>query len=186
MTILPNEPDPEVEVTADAVEVPVLAPMQEDAAPVELSPETQQQYQQRAQAARAVARRRIRADQRGVMTAAVLMAAAGWLGLYVMIFPLNAVPLALYRWLFFILLNIAITGTALPFIWYLNNRFSGGRPVLGGTLLREGMWCGLFCITLAWLQMIRAFNPALAFFLALIFVAIEIFLRLRERQNLPI
>src|SRR5688572_8967669 len=54
--------------------------------------------------ARAIARRRIKADQRGVMTAAVLMAVGGWLGLYVMIFPLNAVPLALYRWLFFILL----------------------------------------------------------------------------------
>ncbi|MBX3085979.1 MAG: hypothetical protein KF716_30365 [Anaerolineae bacterium] len=180
MSTTPNEP--EVEALTEAAEAASPDAVAE-AMPVETS---EAELPQPSPAARAVARRRIRADQRGVMTAAVLMAAGGWLGLYVMIFPLNAVPLALYRWLFFILLNIAITGTALPFLWYLNNRFSGGHPVMGGTLLREGMWCGLYCITLAWLQMIRAFNPALAFFLALIFIAIEIFLRIRERQNLPI
>jgi hypothetical protein len=132
---------------------------------------------------RAIARRRIKADQRGVMTAATVMALLGWIGLYVMIFPLNVVPLALYRWLFLILLYIAVTGTVLPFIWYLNNRFSNGRPVMGGTILREGMFCGLFFITITWLQMIRALNGALAFFLALAFIVIEIFLRVRERQH---
>jgi hypothetical protein len=137
---------------------------------------------QQAQAARAAMRQRIRASQNGVLAAGTLMAVSGWLGLYVVVFSVP--PLALYRWLLFILLYMAITGTLLPFIWYLNRRFSGGRLVMGGTILREGIFCGLYAITLAWLQMVRAFNPILAVFLAAIFIAIEIFLRIRERQNL--
>lgn len=136
---------------------------------------------QQMQAARMALRQRIRASQNGVLAAATLMAVGGWLGLYVLVFSVP--PLALYRWLVFIVLYIAVTGTLLPFIWYLNRRFSGGRLVMGGTILREGMWCGLYTITLAWLQMVRAFNPILAVFLAAIFIAIEIFLRIRERQN---
>lgn len=130
---------------------------------------------------RALIRRRIRADQNGVLIAATLMAILGWGALYILI--ISVPPLALYRWLFFILLYLAVTGTVLPFIWYLNNRFSGARPVMGGTILREGMWCGLVAITVAWLQMIRAANGALAFFLALSFFVIEIFLRVRETRS---
>ncbi|MBX3061511.1 MAG: hypothetical protein KF726_00955 [Anaerolineae bacterium] len=130
---------------------------------------------------RALIRRRIKADQNGVLIAATLMALLGWGALYVLI--MSVPPLALYRWLFFILLYLAVTGTVLPFIWYLNNRFSGARPVMGGTILREGMWCGLVAITVAWLQMIRAANGALAFFLALSFLVIEIFLRVRETRS---
>ena len=92
-------------------------------------------------------------------------------------------PLALQRWLFFILLYMAITGTALPFIWYLNTRFSRRYPVSGGTLLRQGMWCGLFAVLAAWLQMSRALNSPTAFFLALSMIVIETFLRLRERAQ---
>jgi hypothetical protein len=43
------------------------------------------------------------------------------------------------------------------------------------------MWCGLFAVLAAWLQMIRALNGATAFFLALGVIAVEAFLRFRER-----
>jgi hypothetical protein len=168
----PIHPDP-ADATADLA-APVSADVDGADAPPPPPPSP---------AARALARRRIKADQRGVMIGSTLMALVGWLGLYLMLFPLNVAPRVLYRWLFFILFYIAVTGTVLPFIWYLNNRFSGGRPVLGGTILRQGMWCGLFFITIAWLQMIRALNGALAFFLALAFIVIETYLRYRERQN---
>ena len=109
------------------------------------------------------------------------MAGVGWVLLYRLVD--GSPPLALQRWLFLILLYAAITGTALPFIWYLNTRFSRRYPVTGGTLLRQGMWCGLYGVTAAWLQMTRAFNGPTAFFLALSMIVIETFLRLRERAQ---
>jgi hypothetical protein len=126
-------------------------------------------------------RKRLRADRNGVLVAAGIMAGIGWVLLYRLVE--SSPPLALQRWLFFILLYTAITGTALPFIWYLNQRFSRSHPATGGTLLREGMWCGLFAVTAAWLQMMRALNGATAFFLALSMIVIETFLRLRERSQ---
>jgi hypothetical protein len=126
-------------------------------------------------------RKRLQADRNGVLVAAGIMAGIGWALLYRLVG--GSPPLALQRWLFFILLYMAITGTALPFIWYLNQRFSHRYPVTGGTLLRQGMWCGLFTVTAAWLQMTRALNGPTAFLLALSMIAIETFLRYRERAQ---
>jgi hypothetical protein len=109
------------------------------------------------------------------------MAGVSWVLLYRLVG--SSPPLALQRWLFLILLYTAITGTALPFIWYLNTRVSRRYPVTGGTLLRQGLWCGLFAVTAAWLQMSRALNSPTAFFLALSMIVIESFLRLRERAQ---
>jgi hypothetical protein len=124
-------------------------------------------------------RKRLRADRNGVLIAAGIMAGLGWTLLYRLIY--TSAPLAFPRWLFFILLYMSVTGTALPFIWYLNNRFSRFYPVTGGIMLRQGMWCGLLAVTASWLQMTRALNGAIAFFLALSMIVIEIFLRFRER-----
>lgn len=126
-------------------------------------------------------RRRLRADRNGVLIAASIMAGGGWVLLYQLM--MTAKPFAFPRWLFFITLYIAITGTALPLLWYLNQRFSRAAPVTGGILLRQGMWCGLFAVTAAWLQMTRALTPASAFFLALSMIVIETFLRIRERAQ---
>ena len=109
------------------------------------------------------------------------MAGTGWVLLYRLID--GSKPLALQRWLFFILVYIAVTGTVLPLLWYLNQRFSRVTPVTGGVLLRQGMWCGLFAVVVAWLQMIRALTPASGFFLGLSVAAVEFFLRLRERAQ---
>ena len=125
------------------------------------------------------ARRRLRADRNGVLIAASIMAGGGWVLLYRLV--VTAKPFAFPRWLFFILLYIAVTGTALPLLWYLNQRFSHAVPVTGGILLRQGMWCGLFAVTATWLQMTRALTPATGFFLALSMIVIETFLRIRER-----
>jgi hypothetical protein len=129
---------------------------------------------------RSSARRRLRADQNGVLIAAGVMAGVGWVLLYQIV--INAPPLALYRWLFFICLYLAVTGTVLPFVWLLNRRFGG--TVMGSTMLREGMWIGLYAVLISWFQMIRALNSAIAFFLALSFIVIEVFLRVRERSSL--
>lgn len=128
---------------------------------------------------RALARRRIRADQNGVMLAGVLLAVGGWWALAWLVESVP--PLAFPRWLFFILLYLAVTGSTLPFIGYLHRRFSRYNPPSGGVILRQGMWFGLLAVTLAWLQMTRALTLASAGFLILAVSVIEAFLRLRER-----
>lgn len=133
--------------------------------------------------ARATARKRLKADQNGVLVAGAVMAGVGWVLLYRLV--IGSPPLAFPRWLFFILLYIAITGTALPFSWYLNVRFSRYHTPSGSVILRQGMWFGLLAVTLTWLQMTRALNGAIAFFLALSMVVIETFLRFRERAQNP-
>src|SRR5258708_9525824 len=108
------------------------------------------------------ARRRLRADRNGVLIAASIMAGGGWVLLYRLV--VTAKPFAFPRWLFFILLYIAVTGTALPLLWYLKQRFSHTVPVTCGILLRQGMWCGLFSVTPTWLPITRPLIPSTDFF----------------------
>jgi hypothetical protein len=119
-------------------------------------------------------------EHAGVLTAAALMAAAGWIGLWLLI--TTTIPTAFERWLFFVMLYLAVTGTVLPFVRFLNLRFISeeAHPPSGGVILRQSMWVGLFVAACAWLQIPRVLNPVIAFFLALSLIVIEVFLRVRE------
>jgi hypothetical protein len=130
---------------------------------------------------RSSTRRLLKADQNGVLIAGGAMAGIGWVLLYQIVN--TSTPLALYRWLFFIFLYMAVTGTMLPFIWYINRLFSAS--VRGGTILRQGMWFGLYTATIAWLQMIRALNGSIALLLGAGIFLIEMFLVIRERSHTP-
>lgn len=129
----------------------------------------------------ALARRRLRADQNGVLIAGGMMAGIHWVLLLRLIN--GSPPLAFPRWLFFIFLFLAVTGSVIPVVWYLNRRFSRLYPPPGGVILRQAMWFGVLAVTLMWLQMTRALNGAIAFFLILAIVVIEFFLRVRERTQ---
>jgi hypothetical protein len=119
-------------------------------------------------------------DHIGVMIAALIMMIGGWLGLYTLI--TTTLPRPGQQWLFFVLLHIAVTGTALPFVRYINLRFTPADVSLpaGGVLVRQSVWIGLFVVICAWLQILRVLNAPMAFFVALMFVVVEIFLRSRE------
>jgi hypothetical protein len=126
---------------------------------------------------------RIPPDHTGVLIAGLIMAAGGWFGLYQLV--TTVLPRVGPRWLFFVLLQIAVTGTVLPFVRYLNVRFTPVTVELppGGVLVRQSVWIGLFVVTCAWLQIPRVLTPPIAFFLGLVFVIIEAFLRSRELAN---
>lgn len=126
---------------------------------------------------------RIPPDHTGVLIAALVMAGGGWFGLYQVV--TTVLPRVGPRWLFFVLLQIAVTGTVLPFVRYLNVRFTPVSADLppGGVLVRQSVWIGLFVVTCAWLQIPRVLTPPIAFFLGLAFVIIEAFLRSREIAN---
>jgi hypothetical protein len=120
-------------------------------------------------------------DHVGVLISAVVMLAIGWGGLYLLV--VNQPPrLAGQLWLFFVLLDIAITGTAIPIVRYLNVRLTPINAPLppGGIIVRQSVWIGLYIVTCAWLQIPRVLTPVIAILLALVFIAIEVFLRFRE------
>lgn len=122
-------------------------------------------------------------DHVGVLVAGVVMMLGGWLGLYQLV--TNTLPRVGPRWAFFMLLFMAVTGTVLPFVRYLNVRFTPMHVELppGGVLVRQSIWVGLFVVTCAWLQIPRVLTLPIAFFLALAFIVIEIFLRSHESAN---
>jgi hypothetical protein len=123
---------------------------------------------------------RMSPDHVGALIAGVAMMLGGWYGLYVLIS--TTLPRVGQRWMFFVLLQLAVTGTVLPFVRYLNARFTPVADELppGGVIVRQSIWIGLFAITCVWLQIPRVLTLPIAFFVALVFIILEVFLRSRE------
>ncbi|HEY5671721.1 MAG TPA: hypothetical protein VIS10_17150 [Anaerolineales bacterium] len=118
---------------------------------------------------------------KSVLPAAITLAVIGWGGLGAVVF--FTLPTVGPRWLFFFLGVLALTGSALPFVAYLNRRFPSTPPVNSGVILRQSVWVGIYAATLAWLQIGRVLTPSLALVLALGFVIIEWLIRLREKSQ---
>jgi hypothetical protein len=125
----------------------------------------------------------------GLLLAAVTMMLTGWGSLYVLV-TTRLPRIGGELWLFFILLLMAVTGTAIPVIRYLNVRFTPLEMEVppGGVIVRQSVWVGLFVVTCAWMQIPRVLSLPLMLFLAVVLLVIEIFLRSRElaaeRENL--
>lgn len=115
----------------------------------------------------------------GVYIAAGTLFLVGWGGMIVLL--LYAVPTVDARWLFFLLGMAGLTGTAVPFVIFLSQRF-GRRPISARVLMRRAIWVGAFGVTLAWLQMGRTLIWSIGLLLAAVFVAIEWFVELRARS----
>jgi hypothetical protein len=120
------------------------------------------------------------ADYRGFDIAAWVLALGGWVAMGYLVS--HAVPSPGPRWLFFVAALMALTGTAAPFVRYLNRRFVRG-PVAPAVLLRQALWVGFFGATCAWLQLGRTLNLSTALLLAAGLAGIEWFLRMRERAR---
>ena len=112
---------------------------------------------------------------------AVILIVVGWGGL-IYLFQ-NSLPTVGPRWLFFFLAVLALTGTVLPAVAFLNRRFPGPPPATIGVILRQSLWAGIYFPTLAWLQIGRTLTPTLTLLLALGLILIEILLRMRERSR---
>ena len=120
-------------------------------------------------------------EYNGLLIAAVILAATGWLGL-LLVMNLT-LPTAGPRWFFFFLWIFAVTGTALPFIWLLHRRFLADRPAPPATLLRQGLWVGFFAALSVWLQINRSLSLSMAIILAAGVILLEWLLRILERSS---
>jgi hypothetical protein len=123
-------------------------------------------------------------DHAGMLWAAFAGAVAGWGGLFWLV-TTHLPRIGGEIWLFFALLTLAVTSTALPVVRYAIARLSAPGQELPavGVIVRRSLWIGLWVTICAWLQIPRTLSPLLAALLALIFVGMEVFLTYWERSG---
>jgi hypothetical protein len=104
----------------------------------------------------------------------------GWGGVAAMV--LLAEPLVWMRWALFALLFLALTGTALPIVYFFHLRFPSHPPPGQSVILRQSQWVGIFVLILLWLRQGDLLTLWLTLGLAGGLLAIEWLIRLRERS----
>src|SRR5258706_2275203 len=110
------------------------------------------------------------------MTALILV---GWGGLFVVLY--FSLPFVWSRWSFFVLAIMALTGTALPVVYFLHRRFPEEPPAESNVIVRQSTWVGVYGATLAWLQLGRLVTLYVIFGLAGGLIAPEHFIRGRGK-----
>ena len=105
----------------------------------------------------------------------------GWGGIAALLY--FSLPFVWARWGFFVFGIMALTGTALPVVYFLHHRFPSNPPAGSNVIVREALWVGIYGATLAWLQLGRLVTLYVILGLAGGLVAIEYFIRLREKAN---
>ncbi|MBV6451209.1 MAG: hypothetical protein MHPDNHAH_01940 [Anaerolineales bacterium] len=118
---------------------------------------------------------------RSFAISSLLLALIGWGGLAAILY-LSA-PVVWFRWGFFALLILALTGTLLPIVYFFHRRFPADPPVEANVIVRQSVWFGVYGATLAWLQLGRLVTVYVILGLAGGLIAIEYFLRLREKAR---
>ena len=111
----------------------------------------------------------------------LLLMLVGWGGLYLLM--TETLPYVWPRWGFFVLALMAITGTVLPIVYFFHRRFPGAKPAEPNVIVRQAMWFGVYGATLAWLQLGRLVTVYVILGLAGGLIAIEYFMRLREKAH---
>ena len=105
----------------------------------------------------------------------------GWGGLYLLI--TQTLPYVWSRWGFFVLALMGITGIFLPIVYFFHRRFPDEPPAEANVVVRQALWFGVYGATLAWLQLGRLVTVYVILGLAGGLIAIEYFIRLRERSH---
>jgi len=112
---------------------------------------------------------------------ALVLVVIGWGGLYYII--TQTLPYVWSRWGFFVLTLLALTGTVLPIVYFFHKRFRNEVPTAANVVVRQAIWFGVYGATLAWLQLGRLVTVYVILALAGGLIAIEYFIRLREKSH---
>ncbi len=115
------------------------------------------------------------------LPSALFLMILGWSGLYFV--GRYTTPNGGTRWLLFFTGVLAVVGTILPLVAFLNHRFPSTPVVSPRIVVRQALWVGVYAAVLGWLQIGRVLTPALALLMAVGLLLIEWLLRLRERSQ---
>ncbi|MDO8753063.1 MAG: hypothetical protein Q7J80_04130 [Anaerolineales bacterium] len=94
-----------------------------------------------------------------------------------------SLPFVWARWGFFVFAIMALTGLALPIVYFLHRRFPSEPPAESNMIVRQALWVGVYGATLAWLQLGRLVSLYVILGLAGGLIAAEYFIRIREKAN---
>jgi hypothetical protein len=111
----------------------------------------------------------------------LLLIIGGWGGLVALV--IFTEPLVWMRWALFALLFLALTGTALPIIYFFHLRFPSDAPAGPVVIVRQAQWVGVYGLVLLWLRWGNLLTLWLTLGLAGGLLAIEWLIRLRERAR---
>lgn len=120
-------------------------------------------------------------DLPSILFTSIFIASIGWVGLFFLIQYTQ--PFLGPRWIFFFLLTMGVSGTALPIVYFLNLRFPHDPPANTPVIIRQAVWFAIFADLLAWLQLGRMLNSILIVVIAIGIIVIENLIRLVERSR---
>jgi hypothetical protein len=110
----------------------------------------------------------------------LLLIFGGWGGVAALVFYTE--PLVWMRWALFALLFLALTGTALPVVYFFHLRFPSEPAPGPRVILRQAQWFGVYGLVLLWLRWGDLLTLWLTLGLAGGLLSIEWLIRLRERS----
>ena len=111
----------------------------------------------------------------------MLLILIGWGGSAALVYFTE--PLVGMRWALFALLFLALTGTALPIVYFFQLRFPSAPPASAPIIVRQAQWVGTYGLILLWLRWGDLLTLWLGFGMAGALLAIESLIRLRERAR---
>lgn len=118
---------------------------------------------------------------RSYLSSTITLILVGWGGLFLILY--FSLPYVWARWGFFALVVMALTGTALPVVYFLHQRFPQDPPAAPHVIVRQSLWVGVYGATLAWLQLGRLVTLYVILGLAGGLLAAEYFIRVREKAS---
>ena len=111
----------------------------------------------------------------------LLLIIGGWGGVAAMVY--FAKPLVWNRWALFALLFLALTGTALPILYFFHRRFPSNPPAGAHVIVRQAQWVAVYGLVLLWLRWGELLTLWLMLGFAGSLLVIEWLIRLRERSR---
>ncbi len=118
---------------------------------------------------------------RTVLPITLILALPGWFGLiYLMT---QTVPDLGNRWLFYVCVVFALTGSLIPVVAYLNRVIQPFGQATFEIVVREATMIGIYAGILIWLNKGQVLSFGLALILAVGLLLIELLLRLRNRSE---
>jgi hypothetical protein len=118
---------------------------------------------------------------RNYLVSTLALIIVGWGGIAALFY--YSLPFVWARWGLFVFGIMALTGTALPVVYFVHRRFPTEPLAESNVIVRQALWVGVYAATLAWLQLGRLVTLYVILGLAGGLIAIEYFIRLREKAN---